>query len=135
MESCLFCHIAAGKVPCHKIYEDEHALAFLDIAKDFYGHTLVVPKAHFENILDCSKSSLEKVILAVQKVSQHFIENCGFKGVNVLNSNAEAAGQSVFHLHFHIIPRMNKSEFSLIQPSKELSVPDLAVQCEKLKMK
>jgi len=110
MEDCIFCKIVKGEIPCKKIYEDEYTLAFLDIAKDHYGHTLVIPKMHCKNILDCPKNILEKVILTVQKVSQHYVDNCGFGGVNILNANNEEAQQSVFHLHFHIIPRMNSQE-------------------------
>lgn len=134
MEDCIFCKIINGEIPCYKIYEDDFTLAFLDIAKEHYGHTLVVPKKHFTNILDCDKEYLEKVILAVQKISSHFVTDCGFKGVNVLNANGAEAQQSVFHLHFHIIPRMNKEEFDLFPKKGGTVKEDLKEQMEKLKM-
>lgn len=110
MDNCIFCKIASGKAPCYKIYEDELTLAFLDISKDTFGHTLVVPKSHCTNILDCPDDVLAAVIKTVKKVSNHYVQNCGFKGVNILNASGEEAQQSVFHLHFHILPRMDKDE-------------------------
>ena len=111
MDNCIFCRIIKGEAPCYKIYEDEFVLAFLDISKDCYGHTLVVPKKHCTNVLDCDDDVLYKVMSAVKKISNHYIQNCGFKGVNILNASGEEAQQSVFHLHFHILPRTNKDEF------------------------
>ena len=102
-ENCIFCKIANGKSPCYKIYEDDWSLAFLDISKDTYGHTLVVPKQHAESILDCPDEILSHVINTVKKVSNHYVNKCGFKGVNILNASGKEAQQSVFHLHFHIL--------------------------------
>lgn len=105
MCDCIFCKIVKGKIPSYKIYEDEHVYAFLDIACDTYGHTLVVPKKHCENVLDCDSVSLAHILPAVQKIANHYVQNCGFSGVNILNASGKSAQQSVFHLHFHIIPR------------------------------
>lgn len=105
MENCIFCDIIAGKSPCYKIYEDEYALAFLDICNDCGGHTLVIPKKHFESVLDCELDYLCGVIDAVKKVSNHFVANCGFDGVNIMNASGRGSEQSIFHLHFHILPR------------------------------
>lgn len=105
MNGCVFCKIAAGEVPSRKIFEDEHTLAFLDIAGDVDGHILVIPKKHVKNILDCGRETLEQVMGTVKKVSGHLVENCGYDGVNLLNASGESAGQSVPHFHVHIIPR------------------------------
>jgi len=102
---CIFCKIIAGEVPARKIYEDEHVFAFLDIADDVDGHTLIVPKKHFVNILDCDAETLANVMNAVKLISSHYVNNCGCEGVNILNASGAAAQQTVFHLHFHIIPR------------------------------
>lgn len=107
MNDCIFCKIINKEIPCAKIYEDEHTLAFLDISNDCFGHTLVIPKQHYTNVLDCPESVLSKVISTVKKVSKHYVENCGFDGINILNANEKAGEQSVFHLHFHILPRKN----------------------------
>ena len=105
MENCVFCAIIEGKIPSHKIYEDEYTYVFLDISCDTYGHTLVIPKQHCENVIDCDTQILAKVMETVQKVANHYVTNCGFSGVNILNASGKDADQSVFHLHFHIIPR------------------------------
>lgn len=107
---CIFCKIISGEIPCYKIYENEYVLAFLDIAKDFDGHTLVIPKKHFENILDIDNFYLIEVLKAVKLISKHYVDNCGYTGVNVLNASGQDAGQSVFHLHFHILPRNNDGQ-------------------------
>ena len=105
MSDCIFCKIVKGEIPSYKIYEDEHVYAFLDIACDTYGHTLVVPKKHCENVMDCDSVSLAHILPAVQKIANHYVNNCGFSGVNILNASGKSAQQSVFHLHFHVIPR------------------------------
>ena len=102
---CVFCKIIKGELPCYKIYENEYVLAFLDISNDIEGHTLVIPKYHYKNVLDCDDKYLIEVAKAIKLVSNHYVTNCGFAGVNILNANEKAAEQSVFHLHFHIIPR------------------------------
>lgn len=105
MTDCIFCKIVKGEIPSYKIYEDEHTFAFLDISKDAYGHTLVVPKVHSDNIFDTDNSELKYVISTVQKISNHY-KSLGFDGINIINNNNSCAEQSVFHLHFHIIPRL-----------------------------
>ena len=105
MENCIFCKILKGEIPSYKIYEDDKTYAFLDISCDSVGHTLVIPKKHCTNVLDCDKEDYQAVMAAVQKVSRHYVDNCGFDGVNILNASGKAAQQSVFHLHIHIIPR------------------------------
>ena len=102
---CIFCKIIEGKIPSRKIYEDEYTYVFLDIADDVDGHTLVIPKKHVVNILDCDEETLKHLMNTVRKVSKHYVDNCGYQGVNLLNANDETAQQSVFHFHFHVIPR------------------------------
>lgn len=105
MDGCVFCSIAAGKIPCMKVYEDEAALAFMDIAGDVDGHILVIPKAHFQSILDCEGDALRAVMAAARRVAVHLTEKCGYTGVNLLNASGMSAGQSVAHFHIHLIPR------------------------------
>lgn len=107
MNDCIFCKILKGELPSYKIYEDEFTYAFLDISCDMYGHTLVIPKKHSVNVLDTDADTLGHVIATAQKVAKHYVEACGFDGVNIFNANRSAAQQSVFHLHFHVIPRMS----------------------------
>jgi len=104
MNECIFCKIVAKEIPCHKIYETEKVLAFLDLNPVVKGHTLVIPKKHFTNILDVDKEYLEEVITVVKKISKHYM-TLGYDGINIMNANEKSAEQSVFHLHFHILPR------------------------------
>lgn len=112
MEDCIFCKIINGEIPCMKVYEDEHTLSFMDIANDVDGHMLVIPKKHCTNILDADEKTLHHVMDTVKKVSDHCVKNCGCEGINILNANNQCAGQSVFHLHMHIIPRKNGDRLS-----------------------
>lgn len=105
MEDCIFCKIARGELPSMKLYEDEYTLAFMDIADDVDGHILAVPKTHCKNILDCDEDDLSKLMTTVKRISRHLTDNCGYEGVDLLNASGESAGQSVGHLHIHIIPR------------------------------
>ena len=102
---CIFCKIIKGDIPSYKIYEDEYTYAFLDIAKDVDGHTLVIPKKHVVNILDCDETTLSHLANAVKKICNHYVDNCGFDGCNILNASGESAQQTVMHFHIHIIPR------------------------------
>lgn len=105
MDDCVFCKIIKGDIPSYKIYEDEYTYSFLDISKDVDGHILVVPKKHVTNILDCDEETLHHVMDTVKKISNHLVDDLGYEGINLLNSNNEAGQQFVFHLHIHIIPR------------------------------
>ncbi len=133
MENCIFCKILKGEIPSYKIYEDDYAYAFLDISRDTYGHTLVIPKQHYVNVLDCDADDLSHVIQAVQKVANHFVDHCGFGGVNILNASGVDAQQSVFHLHFHVIPR-KKDDGVDAWPFHDEQDYDLAEICKALKM-
>ncbi len=107
MSDCIFCKIINHEISAEIIYEDEYAMAFLDISPVNLGHSLVLPKTHFRNILDIPPDDLCKIIPAVQKVSKAIIEATEADGINFANNNEPAAGQLVFHLHFHLIPRFS----------------------------
>ena len=108
--NCIFCKIINKEIPSYKIYEDEYTYAFLDIAKDVDGHTLVIPKKHVINVLDCDEVTLSHVMNTVKKLCNHYVDNCGFEGCNIINATGEAAQQTVMHLHFHIIPRKSNDQ-------------------------
>jgi histidine triad (HIT) family protein len=132
MEECIFCKIIAGEIPCYKIYEDDYVLAFLDIAPVVSGHTLVIPKKHFVNIFDVDEVYLQKIALAIKKISVHYKKNCD--GVNILNANDFSAQQSVFHLHFHIMPRYKGDNLNFWPYKETEDKIDLKEVCEKLKL-
>ena len=103
--NCVFCAIAAGEIPAFKVYEDELVLAYLDINPFSVGHTLVIPKAHYEGLLDAPDETLAAVLSRVKKVAAHLKTALPCDGFNILQNNGEAAGQTVRHVHFHIVPR------------------------------
>ena len=108
--NCVFCAIAAGEIPSFKVYEDDLVLAYLDINPFSRGHVLVIPKEHTEGLLDTSDETLAAVVARVKKVAAHIKEALPCDGFNILQNNGPAAGQSVFHLHFHIVPRREGGE-------------------------
>lgn len=131
MNDCIFCKIIKGEIPSYKIYEDDKVYAFLDIACDAVGHTLVIPKKHCTNVLDADKEYLDAVIEVVQKIAKHYVNDCGFDGVNILNASGASAEQSVFHLHFHVVPRKVGDGLKM-WPLVDKQELDLAAICKKL---
>ncbi|MCU0332463.1 MAG: HIT family protein [Ignavibacteriaceae bacterium] len=109
---CIFCNIKDRKSEAEIIFEDEHVLAFLDIQPVNYGHTLVIPKNHFDNFLTVPKDELDKLIHATQFIAGVVKRSLNADGFNVISNNGNPAGQSVYHFHFHIIPRFDK-DFTL----------------------
>ncbi|MDR0297111.1 MAG: HIT family protein [Streptococcaceae bacterium] len=105
MEECLFCKIIAGEIPATKVYEDADVLAFLDISQVTKGHTLLVPKTHSRNLLALSASESAALWAKVPALANQLIKNLSADGLNILQNNETAAGQSVFHTHIHLIPR------------------------------
>lgn len=110
MEDCIFCKIASGEIPSYKLYEDDKFIAFLDISQVTEGHTLVIPKKHFKDIHEIDAQTVSEMYLLVHKLAQHITAKTKAKGVNILNNNGLAAGQTVFHYHVHIIPRYDKND-------------------------
>lgn len=104
MTDCIFCKIIKGEIPSVKLYEDSEALAFLDINPINLGHALVIPKKHFQNILETPEDIMVHMMKVVKKVS-HGLEALKPDGINIKINNKEAAGQDVFHSHIHVIPR------------------------------
>ena len=101
----IFAKILRGELPCYKVYEDDKALAFLDIMPRMPGHTLVLPKAPARNILDVPEGDLAHVMTVAQKVAKAAMTAFGADGITIQQFNEGAGGQVVFHLHFHVLPR------------------------------
>jgi len=103
----VFAKILRGELPCHKVYEDERAFAFLDIMPRAPGHTLVIPKSPARNLFDVKPDDLAHVMRVVQKISTAAMKVFDADGLTLQQFNEAAGGQVVFHLHVHIIPRKN----------------------------
>ena len=106
MEGCIFCKIIKGEIPCTKVYEDNEVLAFLDIGPVNKGHTLVMPKQHYETLFDIPDDLLCAVSKAVKKLSKAVKEGTGCGGLCILQNNFKVSGQLVPHYHAHIMPRL-----------------------------
>ena len=104
-QDCIFCKIASGQIPSAKIYEDEIVVAFLDIGPISDGHTLVMPRQHFEKAHNCPPELLGQIWTRLGRIADAVASATGADGYNVLCNNGRAAGQLVDHLHFHIVPR------------------------------
>ena len=105
MSNCLFCKIIAKEIPSSTVYEDDDIIAFLDIKPTNPGHTLVVPKKHSDGFHDADPVTLQKLIVATQKVANAVANALHTTGFNLEQNNGAIAGQVIPHLHFHIIPR------------------------------
>ena len=105
MADCIFCKIVAGELPAAVVASDERALAFLDINPATRGHTLVIPRAHAEDIHEIDSEDLAAAIALAQRIAGRVRERLGADGVNLLHSSGSAAWQTVFHFHIHVIPR------------------------------
>jgi histidine triad (HIT) family protein len=101
----IFAKILRGEIPCHKLYEDDDTLAFLDIMPRVEGHALVITKEKARDLFDISPAALAKLMAVVQKLAPKIKQAMGAEGVLIQQFNGEAAGQTVFHLHVHILPR------------------------------
>jgi histidine triad (HIT) family protein len=103
--SCIFCKIAQKQVPGSLVFEDEKVMAFLDIKPLNEGHTLVIPKEHYENVFDIPRELLAHVHGVTKQVALAVKKATGADGISIIQQNGKAAGQDIFHLHVHVIPR------------------------------
>lgn len=132
-ENCIFCKIINGEIPSHKVYEDEDTFAFLDINPVNTGHTLLVPKKHSQNIFDIETETLQKITPILKKLSLSIKEAVGADGINIISNNGGAAGQLVFHLHLHIIPRFSDDGLKHWH-GKNYSKEEMSETAEKIKL-
>lgn len=116
---CIFCKIINGEIPSYKVYEDDNFLAFLDISQTTIGHTLVVPKKHYENIFQLPEDcDIFKVVI---KIANALKKALNISDINILNNNGIFAGQTVNHYHIHLIPRYENDNFKINFSENKLS--------------
>jgi histidine triad (HIT) family protein len=113
MDNCIFCRIIGGEIPSSTVYEDDDFKVIMDISPAAKGHTIILTKKHFANLLELEDKVAEKGLIVAKKVATAMKEQLGCDGINLLQNNGEAAGQSVFHLHFHIMPRYKDDNVKL----------------------
>ena len=122
----IFAKILRGEIPCHKVYEDDKALAFLDIMPRAPGHALILPKAPARNILDVAPDDLAHVAKVTQKIAKAAMQGFGADGITIQQFNENAGGQVVFHLHVHVIPR--KTGVAMKPPASEKEAPEVLAE-------
>ncbi len=131
---CIFCEIIKGNIPCYKVYEDDICVAFLDISQATIGHTLVLPKEHVENIFELNEETASHLGKTIALLAKNLKEKLNISDLNILNNNGEKAGQTVKHLHFHLIPRYTNDDLDISFNSNELSKEEFAELLNKIKI-
>jgi histidine triad (HIT) family protein len=130
--NCIFCKIVAGELPAQIVDEDERTISFMDIAPATRGHALVIPRVHSRDLLDAEPADLQATILAAQRLAGRVSERLGADGVNLLNSCGQAAWQTVFHLHIHVIPRYRQDPLRLPWVPSEGDPEEIAAAAQDL---
>lgn len=122
--TCIFCKIANGEIPSKTLYEDQDVRVIFDISPASKGHAIIIPKQHAANLFECPDELAGKLLVVAKKVGAVLKEELSCDGVNILQNNGEAAGQTVFHLHVHIIPRYKEDTVTITWEHQE---PDEAL--------
>ncbi len=130
-ENCIFCKIIAGEIPSATVYEDDDFKAILDVNPAARGHVIILPKKHAANIFELEEEDAAKVFPVAAKIATALKKTYECDGVNILQNNGEAAGQTVFHLHVHVIPRYKGDDVNIMWEPGE--TPDLAAVAEEIK--
>ena len=126
-ENCIFCKIAAGEIPSATLYEDDDFRVILDLGPASKGHALILPKNHYRNLYDIDDEVASKAILLAKKMITKLTDVLNCDGYNIVQNNEEAAGQTVFHFHMHIIPRY-KDDGQVIGWEPHTSDPEVQAQ-------
>ena len=135
MKECIFCKIAGGEIPAATIYEDEEFRVILDLGPASKGHALIIPKAHYANLYEMPDELAGKAMILAKKIITKMTEVLQCDGYNIVQNNGEAAGQTVMHLHFHIIPRYNNDKVSIGWEPMKPSSDELAATAGLIKAK
>ena len=125
-DDCIFCKIVAGDLPAHKVQEDEHTIAFMDLNPWTRGHALVIPRRHSRNLYEVPDEDLERSSVAAKRLSLTMRDRLGCDGVNLLNCCEPAAWQTVFHAHIHVIPRYDGDPLQLPVRPRQADQEELA---------
>ena len=124
--NCIFCKIANGEIPSTTLYEDEDFRVILDLGPATRGHALLLPKNHFANLFELDDETAQKAILVAKKMAGKMKDALGADGFNLVQNNGEAAGQTVFHFHMHLIPRYENDNACILWEPGETTPEDMA---------
>ena len=131
-EDCIFCKIANGQIPSKPLYEDEDFRVILDLGPATEGHALILPKEHAANLFELSEELASKVLVVAQKIAVHMKETLGCDGLNLVQNNGAAAGQTVSHFHIHVIPRYENDGQNINWVPGSPSQEELEAVCKKI---
>jgi histidine triad (HIT) family protein len=132
-KSCIFCKIAQKQAPASIIYEDQTIIVFLDIRPLNIGHTLVIPKAHYIDIFDIPKELLSQVHMASKEIAYAIKKATEADGISIIQQNGKAAGQDIFHLHVHVVPRFEGQKLQSFSELREVDRANLDEMAKKIK--
>ena len=132
-ETCIFCKIVRKQAPASIIYEDETVMAFLDIRPLNIGHTLIIPKKHYVDIFDISENLLSQVHKVAKQASIAVKKAANADGISIIQQNGKAAGQDIFHLHVHVVPRFEGQKLPHFSDLKEVERAKLEEMAKKIK--
>ncbi len=132
-DSCIFCKIARGEIPCYKVYEDDMCIAFLDINPSSKGHTLVLPKEHFSSFVSAPRLVIDHCFEVAQHIAQAQMTQLGAEGVNVITNSGAVAGQSISHFHIHVIPRYLNDGVKIGFEPKQIEDKDLVLIADSIR--
>lgn len=130
---CIFCKIVRGEIPCAEVYSDNNILAFLDIAPISKGHTLVIPKDHYENLFDMPEELGNHFLKVMKILGLAIMKTTGATGINVVMNNYSSAGQVVPHAHWHLVPRIEGDGLFRLKQNKYDSDEDMVTLATKIK--
>ena len=134
-DDCIFCKLANGVFPTNSIYEDEDFNVILDASPATKGHALILPKEHYDNVYEMPDALLEKTIKLAKKIIQKETDVLGCDGYNIVQNNGEAAGQTVFHFHIHLIPRYKEKNMPMVTwKPNELPEEEMKDICRSMKL-
>lgn len=123
---CIFCKLAAGELPSSTVYEDKEFRAIMDISPASKGHVIIIPKDHADNIFEIEDELASKILIVAKKIAAAMKDELHCDGVNILQNNGEVAGQTVFHLHVHVIPRYKNDDVTIKFVERENCDDDFA---------
>jgi histidine triad (HIT) family protein len=132
-DNCIFCKLANGVIPTNSIYEDEDFNVILDMGPATKGHALILPKEHADNLYELPDETAAKAMVLAKKLAIHMKEKLSCDGLNVVQNNGEAAGQTVLHYHLHLIPRYKDDNQHILWKPTEPTAEELQAVCVQLK--
>ncbi len=132
-DNCIFCKIVNGEIPSDFLYEDNKFIAIFDKFPGAFGHVLVLPKAHMENLFELTDEVMEEILKVVKKVGLALKDTLNLEALNIIQNNGELAGQTVNHFHIHLIPRIENDTITIKWQTQNVSDDEFTKLYEKLK--